>query len=276
VIFDVIILTILGLVSGVVINALADCLPYYPRQRPFRYANDVPRPLIAWSGILAVLAKRRRPAEFPQTPPLSWRYALTELSVIALFLLAYNARDTMPGAATNPFPLTLFYMALFVLITVIDIEHRLIQFVVVVPAIAIALIDAAVFPPPDLAEALRGALTGFGIFFVLYIGGFAFTYVMSALRGRQVGTVAFGFGDVMLITLSGALLGMGFVIVAVFVAVFLGAFGAAVYLILRLLLKGKYELFTAIPYGPYIVAATILMMLDGRGVWQLIFGYYPF
>jgi prepilin signal peptidase PulO-like enzyme (type II secretory pathway) len=276
VILDVVALVILGLVSGVAVNALADCLPYHPQQRPFRYANDVPRPLIAWSGILAVLTNQRKPAGFPQTPPLAWRYALTELGVIGLFLLAYSARDTMPGAAANPFPLTLFYMALFALITVIDIEHRLIQFAVMVPAIAVALVDAAVFPPPDLAEALRGALTGFSIFFTLYIGGFAFTYAMGALRGRRVGTVAFGFGDVMLITLSGALLGMAFVIVAIFIAVFLGAFGAAVYLVLRLLAKGRYELFTAIPYGPYIVIATILMMLDGRGVWQLIFGYYPF
>ncbi|XWX04954.1 A24 family peptidase [Aggregatilineales bacterium SYSU G02658] len=274
--FDIILLVVGGLICGVAVNALADTLPYYPFQRAFRYANDVPRPLLAWSGLLAFVTGRRRPAQFPQTPALSWRYALTELSVIGLFLLAYSARDTMPGANTNPFVLTLLYMALFVLITVIDLEHRLIQFVVIIPAIVLAFVDAALFPPPDLGEALRGALTGFGVFFALYVGGFGFTYVMGALRGRKVTTVAFGFGDVMLITFVGALLGMAFVIIAMFIAVFLGAIGAGIYLIVRLLLRGRYELFTAIPYGPYIVAAAILMMLNGRDIWQAIFGYYPF
>lgn len=274
--FEIILLVVAGLICGVAVNALADTLPYYPFQRAFRYANDVPRPLLAWSGLLAFVTGQRRPAQFPQTPALSWRYALTELSVIGLFLLAYSVRDTMPGANTNPFALTLLYMALFVLITVIDLEHRLIQFVVIIPAIVLAFVDAALFPPPDLGEALRGALTGFGVFFVLYVGGFGFTYVMGALRGRKVTTVAFGFGDVMLITFVGALLGMAFVIIAMFIAVFLGAIGAGIYLIVRLLLRGRYELFTAIPYGPYIVAAAILMMLNGRDVWQAIFGYYPF
>lgn len=275
-IFDIILLIVGGLVCGVIVNALADLLPYHPFQRPLRYPNDVPRPLLAWSGLLAFLTGQRRPAQFPQTPPLAWRYPLTELGVIVLFLVAYSARDTMPGAATNPLLLTLFYMAAFVLITVIDLEHRLIQFVVMIPLIVLAFVDAALFPPPDLGEALRGALTGFGVFFALYVGGFGFTYVMGALRGRKVTTVAFGFGDVMLITFSGALLGMAFVIIAMFIAVFLGAIGAGLYLAVRLLLRGRYELFTAIPYGPYIVAATIVMMLDGRGIWQLIFGYYPF
>lgn len=273
---DVLVLIVLGILSGAVVNALADALPYHPYQRPFRYANDSPRPFIAWSGVLAFALGQRKPANFPQTPPLSWRYPIVELAIVLLFLLAYSARDTMPGAATNSFGFTLFYMALFVLITVVDVEHRLIQFVVMIPAIVVAFVDAALFPPPDVGEALRGALTGFGVFFALYLGGFIFTHIVGAVRGQQVNTVAFGFGDVMLITFVGALLGMAFVIVAMFIAVFLGAFGAIVYLVMRLALRGRYEMFTALPYGPYIVAAAIIMMFYGRDVWQLIFGYYPF
>lgn len=275
-ILEILLLVVLGLISGTVVNVLADILPYYPYQRPLRYANDAPRPFIAWSGVLAFVLGKRRPAQFPHTPPLSWRYPLTELGMIALFLLAYAARDTTLGASTKPLGLTLFYIAFLTLVTVVDVEHRLIQFVVMIPGLIVAFLAALLFPPPDVWGALWGALTGFGIFFLLYLGGFGFTHVMGALRGRQINTVAFGFGDVMLMAFAGALLGMAFVIIAMFIAVFLGAFGALIYLALRLILRGRYEMFTALPYGPYIVAATMAMMLYGRDIWQMIFGYSPF
>lgn len=272
----VVLLIIAGWLVGIIINALSDSLPYHPRQRALRYINDSPRPVLAWSGITAFVSGQRRPTVAPDTPLLSWRYPLTELAVITLFLMALQARPTLPGMNDPQFLLYLFYLSALVLITVIDLEHRLILFVVMIPLIGIGLMDALLLPPPDISEALRGGALAFLIFFLLYVGGFGFTYIMGALRGRRIGTVAFGFGDVMLITFAGVLLGVGFTIVAIFIAVFLGAFGAIVYLLFRLLLRGRYDLFTAIPYGPYIVIAIVAMMLYGRDVWLLVFGYYPF
>lgn len=270
------ILILAGWITGVVVNALADRLPYHPRQRPLRYINDSPRPVLAWSGILAFLTGQRRPNIAPDTPPLSWRYPLTELGVIILFLMVNQARPTLLGMNDVQFLLYLFYVSALVLITVIDLEHRLILFVVMIPLIVIGLVDAVLLPPPDLVEALKGGAFGFFTFFVLYIGGFGFTYVMGMLRGRRITTVAFGFGDVMLITFAGVLLGVAFTILAIFIAVFLGALGAVVYLVSRLLLRGRYDMFTAIPYGPYIVIAMIALLLYGRDIWLVVFGYYPF
>jgi leader peptidase (prepilin peptidase) / N-methyltransferase len=98
---------------------------------------------------------------------------------------------------------------------------------------------------------------------------------MGQLRGEKITTVAFGYGDVMLITFSGALLGVAYTAIAMFITVFLGAIGAFVYLAMRLALKGRYNLFTAIPYGPYIIIATLIMLLYGREVWFYVFGWYP-
>src|SRR5690606_27256222 len=91
--------------------------------------------------------------------------------------------------------------------------------------------------------------------------GFVFTYVMGKLQGREIDEIAFGYGDVMLITLSGLILGWQPLIVAMFITVFLGAFGAIAYLLIRTLLGSRYQLFTPLPYGQYIIVGTIIMLL---------------
>lgn len=158
----------------------------------------------------------------------------------------------------------LIYMAIFVLITVIDLEHKLILFVVIIPSSVLAIVDAVLTPvnqPPDIISALIGGAVGFGVFFVMYNGGFLFTYIMGKIRGEEITTVAFGYGDVMMATLSGLILGWQALIFAMFLTVFLGALGAIAYLLSRSLLGQRYSMFTAIPYGPYIVLGTVIMLL---------------
>jgi prepilin signal peptidase PulO-like enzyme (type II secretory pathway) len=169
----------------------------------------------------------------------------------------------------------LFYMALFVLITVIDIEHRLILFAVIIPSSIIAIIDAILTPDnhkPDLGSALIGGALGFGVFFVLYIGGILFSYVVAKMRGYDLPEVAFGYGDVMLSTLCGLILGWQPLIFAMFITVFLGAFGALIYLVARSI-SGKYNLFTPLPYGPYIIVGTYIMLLYSAQVRDLIWSF---
>lgn len=288
---------LIGLIAGAIINALADELPY---RRPFvwppTYPDGTPRPPGAWSGIMAFLLKQRTPAnpqpdegrkrgDFITEAKLSWRYPLTELLTIGLMLLALYAAtqhpdlaplyETDPGAWWGQLAFWLFYMAVLVLITVIDIEHKLILFIVTLPAMAIAILNAVLIPVPrpGLQDAFLGALVGFGVFFILYQGGFVFTYIMGRARGERINTVAFGYGDVMMITLSGFMLGFNYIIFALFITVFLGAFGAFIYLVLRMALRGRYNMFTAIPYGPYIVAATIIMLLYGPQVQLALLGW---
>jgi leader peptidase (prepilin peptidase)/N-methyltransferase len=271
---DLLFTLVFALAAGVIVNALADKLPYEPRQKPLHYADGTARPWYAWSGLAAFVLGARRPPANPDAPPLSWRYPLTEAAVIALMLLTWNAVRDLSFMSPAQYALYLVYIALLVLITVIDVEHRLIQFVVMIPSIALALLDALLLPGPvTFAGALAGAAFGFTIFFILYLGGFLFTYVLGQMRGEQINTVAFGFGDVMLITFAGALLGVAYTILTIFIAVFLGALGAVLFLVSRPLLRSRYTLFTAIPYGPYIVIATLIMLLYGAQVWFSVFRY---
>jgi leader peptidase (prepilin peptidase) / N-methyltransferase len=263
-----VIAALIGLLVGVIVNALADDLPERRSLRLPHYPDNTPRPPIAWMGITAFLFGKRTS---PNGAKLRWRYPLTEIATAALFAITAMVVEDDP--VMNPLQLAIWlaYMGIFMLITVIDLEHRLILFVVIIPSCVLALFDA-VFGNygADLSAALLGALLGFVIFFILYAGGFFFTAVLGRIRGKQIDEVAFGYGDVMLITLSGLILGWQPLIIAMFITVFLGAFGAILYLIVRQLAGRHYSVFTPLPYGQYIVIATIIMLLFAPQVTELL------
>jgi len=256
----IVVVGLIGLLIGGVINLLADDLPHQRSPRfPPRYPDGSPRPAIAWLGITAFLFGKRLA---PDGSKLRWRYPLTELLTTGLMITTILATSDDPVMTPLQLIFWLIYMAIFSLITVIDLEHRLILFIEIIPACVIALIDAATTNyGASLKDALIGGAVGFGVFFVLYLGGFLFVYVMAQTRGRSTSEVAFGYGDVMLITLAGLILGWQPLIPAMFLTVFLGAVGAVAWLVGRWLTGNRYSLFTPLPYGQYIIAATIIMLL---------------
>lgn len=250
---------LLGILVGGVVNWLADYLPYTARLGAPRYSDGAPRPLSAWLGISAFLVNQRSSA---QGASLSFRYPLTELITAALF--AYIAAQS-GGNALRAFFL-MGNVAILILITVIDLEHRMILYLVIVPACLYALLGAALLgeqlvPSLRFVDYLIGGAVGFGLFFLMFLGGILFNYIASNARGEPITESAFGDGDVLLATLAGFMLGWQALLYAVLIAVFAGGFGALLYLSLRLLLRGRYEWFTALPYGQYIVLGTLIMLL---------------
>lgn len=251
----VLLVGLVGILVGGLVNALADDLPQRTAVRLPHYPDETPRPPIAWLGSLAFVTGRR---SSPDGARLTWRYPAVEiaLGVIYALLVAANPLD-----AERLFQLV--FLAILMLVTVIDIEHRLILFVVIVPACGLALLAAALVPvpPPDLGEALLGGLVGFGVYFAIFLGGVGFSALMASMRGEEIPEVAFGFGDVLLATLSGMLLGWQAFLFALMITIFLGAAGAVLYLFSRVVIRRPYAMFTALPYGPYIVLGTVIMML---------------
>lgn len=268
-----IIVGIIGILTGGVINALADDLPHYRRPRLPHYPDETPRPVSAWLGITAFLLGKR---SSPGGAKLSWRYPLTEIATAALMILTLVVKNGEGAANTIQIVFWLTYMAIFVLITVIDLEHKLILFAVIIPACILAIIDAVITPfqnnEPDLQRALIGGAVGFGVFFLLYLGGYVYLFIVNSVQGRNINEVAFGYGDVMMATLSGLILGPERLFFAMFITVFLGAAGALVWLVARRLSGTGYSMFTALPYGPYIVAGTIILLLFSAQV-RMFFGY---
>jgi leader peptidase (prepilin peptidase)/N-methyltransferase len=253
-----------GILLGGLVNWLADELPHHLSLSAPKYPDGAPRPRSAWFGLSAYLSGSHLAAGGSR---LGRRYPLVELGMAVLF--GYIALAYPVGARSLFWMIHVFTL---MLITVIDLEHRLILFVVIIPGCLLALLGSALTGRLPFQDYLLGGLLGFGVFFVMYLGGILFSVAIAGARGEPLDEVAFGYGDVMLATLAGFILGWQALIFAMFITVFAGAGGAIVFLVLRLVRKGEYEMFTALPYGQYIVLGTLIMMLWSVPIQALLQG----
>jgi len=272
----------LGIVIGAIINALSDDLPHRNKLRLPHYPNGVPRPMLAWSGLMAFLTGLREGpsiqlseeeeksrdlslseiASLAYDTKLSWRYPLVEIGMALLlaFVVIYPFEEPR-------IVVWIVFLSILMLITVIDLEHRLILFVVIIPAVIVTFILNLALPEVTedgerpIMEFVYGALVGGGIFYILYLGGMVFVRILAMLRGHYIQEVAFGFGDVMLAFLCGLMIGWRAMTIAIFITVFVGAAGAILYMIYRAVRGRRYAMYTALPYGPYIVIGTVILML---------------
>ena len=259
----IILYALLGLLIGALINLLADQLPRWRRihRTPFCPYCDRPRPPWAW---IATLAYLRFKPECPEcSAPIPWRHPLVELGTAALFgFLWYQYGQGEGSVLLIPFSV---YCAIFVLVLVIDLEHKRILNIVMYPAWIVAILGSFLNPEPYFYRlALLGGALGFGILFLIYLLGELFVKVMSKVRGKDINAVAFGFGDVRLGAFIGLIVGFPGVFTAIFLAILLGGLGGLIFWFVRAVVLRRYALFTPIPYGPFlIIGARIVMFFAG-------------
>jgi leader peptidase (prepilin peptidase)/N-methyltransferase len=169
-------------------------------------------------------------------------------------------RYGQPGEIALLIPYTV-YSAIFVLVLVIDLEHKLILNVVIYPAWVLAFLGSLFHPQPHYYRlALLGGAVGFGILYLVYLLGALFVRVMSKIRGKQIHAVAFGFGDVRLGGFIGLVLGFPDVLRAILYAILLGGLGGILYWFVSAVILRRYSLFTAIPYGPFLILGAMFVL----------------
>ena len=156
-----------------------------------------------------------------------WRAPLLELATIAAFLLAWWR---FGGEAAKVLVLWAFASYLLVVL-VIDLEHRRVLNVMLIPAAAVALLASFLPGPPNWKQALVGGAAGLGIFFLIAL----------VSRGKM------GAGDVKLAGVIGLMVGFPVVLTALFIGVLLGGAAAIIMLITRRAGRKSY-----IAYAPYL------------------------
>lgn len=245
----VLLFAVLGWITGVSINLLADQLPRRGTLgRPRCDRCGAPRPPVAWSGLLGRLSAAAHCGHCGVIRP--GRAAVVELGLIGGFVWLQTSQST--GRAL----LSALVLSMFVLFAVIDIEHRLVLHVVSLPAAAAMALVGIFDPARGPAKTLWGGAAGAGIVFLMYLGGIGFSRVMARWRGRELDEVAFGFGDVTLAAVVGLVAGWPGVIPAIVV----GVLSAGAYSVLFLfvsLLRRRYVAFTPIPYGPFLILGAL-------------------
>lgn len=185
--------------------------------------------------------------------PISWQYPAVELLTGLLFVLSCLAWPYgLSGVGLYQFVFWLFYVVVFMILAVYDLRWFLLPDKVVFPLIAVALVEVASVAIwqrswADLWQPLAGAGTIFGLFYLLF----------QVSKGAWIGG-----GDVKLAFALGLIVGSPLAaFLVIFVASLLGTLGS-----LPLLLRGKDNLKAHIPFGPYLLAATILVVLYGTTV----------
>ncbi len=151
----------------------------------------------------------------------------------------------------------LVLLAYFGVVTVIDIEHRLILHPVSIVGGILGLIYGMQLH--GVWSTVIGGMAGFGTMLVLYLFGILFSAFQARRRGELQFEDALGFGDVNLGGILGLLLGWPGVVAGLLLAVILAGALSLVYLVWTLIRK-RYDLSLAIPYGPFLVASAIWLL----------------
>jgi leader peptidase (prepilin peptidase)/N-methyltransferase len=244
----------LGLLAGGLLNVLADDLPQRrPPGLPACHHCGQVHPPHYWLAVVGYLFGGRCPR---CGSPVRLRNVLVE--VIAALALVYLWSRF--GATPFYFAFTAIMVAILLLVTVIDVEHRLILRVVMGPAVLLALLGGVLDPGKGWERALLGGGVGFGVTYLFYVLGGLFARAASRVRGTELTEVAFGWGDVMLGTFIGVALGWPSILFALLIAVFAGGLAGAVYLVVLRLL-GRGSAFVAIPYGPFLALGCLVMLV---------------
>ncbi|MFH1781436.1 MAG: prepilin peptidase [Patescibacteria group bacterium] len=176
---------------------------------------------------------------------ISWQYPVVELSTGLLFLLAFNFFLQ---------PIILIYyliiICLLIIIFVYDLKHYLIPDKIIYPAIVIAGIfnlQPSIFNEFSIFKlSILSALGASGFFLLLVL----------ATKGKGM-----GLGDVKLAFLMGLILGWPGILLALF-----GAFLSGAIIGLALIFSGKKKLKSEIPFGPFLVVATVLAIFCGSAL----------
>jgi leader peptidase (prepilin peptidase)/N-methyltransferase len=150
--------------------------------------------------------------------------------------------------------LLLVYMGV---VAVIDLEYRVVLFPVSIVG-AVAGLALGIWLRGAWVTVL-GGLAGFGVMFGLYYLGDLFARWMARMRGKVLDEVALGFGDVMLSGVLGLILGWPGIVAGLVLAILLGGVVSMVYIVYRMI-RHSYQPFIAIPYAPFLIIGTILLL----------------
>ena len=190
-------------------------------------------------------------------------YPLTEITTAALFLLnfqfsIFNFQTITNYSSFNLQNISVLVVSMaivgfLVFSAVFDLKYMILPDISTFILIALGVVYRLVWGGYEsiyylLLEMLTGALVGFGFFAILHV----------ATKGKGM-----GWGDVKLAIFMGAFLGLRNFIVSLYIA-FIG--GAIVGLVMILVFgKSKKKL---IPFGPFLIMATMVSWWWGDVIWQ--------
>jgi leader peptidase (prepilin peptidase)/N-methyltransferase len=244
---------VLGLMVGSFLNV---CIHRLPRRTsivwPGSRCAECDRPLLWFENIPLVSYAALRGRCRTCGAPISLRYPIVEAITMIVFLLHWYVWGLQPMLL----PRLLFASALIVLFA-IDLEHQILPNVITLPGIVAGVIFSLVWPPGIVAS-LEGLVVGGGILWLI-------AEVWLRLRGVE----AMGFGDVKMLAMVGAFLGLKLVILTFVLSSLIGGVIGAI-----LIASRRGSLATAVPFGTMLAVAALVASLAGDQIVAWYLGRY--
>jgi len=182
---------------------------------------------------------------------VSLRYPLVEALTGALFALAawqIGAQWALLGA--------LVFLAAMVALTFIDLDTLFLPDSITLPLLWLGLAFNLAGVYADLQSAVIGAIAGYGLLWLVF-WGFKFA----------TGKEGMGYGDFKLLAAIGAWLGWQVLPMVVLTSSLVGVVAGT-----AMVVAGRHERSTPIPFGPYLAAAGVIALFMGRDAATRFFG----
>jgi len=144
----------------------------------------------------------------------------------------------------------------FSIVVIIDLEHHLILHPI---SLVGGVIGATIgIWRHGINHTLLGGFGGAGLMLALYLSGGLFVrYVVRRDRG-DFSDQALGFGDVILGTILGLLMGWPAIVATLIIAILLGGVFSLGYVIFSIITR-KYKAYKFIPYGPFLISGAAIL-----------------
>jgi leader peptidase (prepilin peptidase)/N-methyltransferase len=182
---------------------------------------------------------------------ISWRYPLVELmSGVLAALLIYKF------GATVEFFFSYLFCASLIVVTFVDLKHWIILDEISLPGIVIFFVYSFFNPRLPWKASLLGIVLGGGFLALIAV----IYYLLTKTEGM-------GMGDVKLLAMIGAFLGVEGVIFTLVVG---SIVGSLVGLVMMLVSKGDTKM--PVPFGPFLSLGAVADVFFGGMLFDLYFG----
>jgi leader peptidase (prepilin peptidase) / N-methyltransferase len=243
-----VVVVLVGWLAGMIVNYLADFLPRQRRlSHPTCLVCETKFPYFRF-----FIWDRRCPACRHARSKRTWVVEI--ISVLSAIWLWNN-----PPGLTG-FWLGFVLLEYFILVVIIDIEHRLILHQI--SALGAVLCLGLGIWLHGLEQTLLGGIAGFGIMLFFYLLGLVLIRLLNRWRGLSLGDEdgeALGFGDVILGGVLGLILGWPGVAASIFLTILLAGAASLLYIILMVVMR-RYQANQTLPYGPFLVLGAVILI----------------
>jgi len=147
------------------------------------------------------------------------------------------------------------FTACLLVVTFIDLDHRIIPDVITLPGIPICFAASFALPTITYKAALLGVFVGGGSLFLV-------AWIYSLLTKKE----GMGGGDIKLLAMMGALVGWQGVIFIIFVSSLVGTIAG-----LAVMLQSNKGMKLAVPFGPFLAIGSITYIFFGTRLIQWYF-----